>query len=531
MPRIIFTLLVCLVVAASSYAVAAEKGERILPYQNGDAGGWQAVVSDYSHAPAFLIAVDKMEQRVRIFERKSPLAKMAEYTCTTGQKEGDKLVEGDLKTPEGVYFVEKYINSGLDYTLYGYEAYPLNYPNPVDRLRKKTGFGIWIHGKGIPIVPFDSNGCVGMFNEDIANLKQKPMVGQPVTMGIDVIHETVPDKKRAETAARLVINVQAWAKAWSDRSPQMFDFYDPQAYSMAQGQQFSAFRAQKEGLFKQLPWIKTTVQDIQVLEGPGYWVTWFNQDYQAPNLTTSGTRRLYWQPDASGELRIVGMEWIKGFKSPVLYAETKPVIYTDAGSAAQTQRAEGQNSGKTGMVADASKKARVTPEKQDKKAAESKKEPVRVAQNTKQPTAASEKKQTGASGGAQAGRTSSSSGVDAMLAKEGREFISAWQDAWRRGDLAAYERCYADTAIQGSRTGIRAILEHKKQIWAGGTKITRLELGSISIETTDNGIKAVMLQDYADSRGYADKGIKVLYLEYGQSWRIAREDWKPLVTQ
>jgi hypothetical protein len=39
-------------------------------------------------------------------------------------------------------------------------------------------------------------------------------------------------------------------------------------------------------------------------------VTWFEQYYRAPNITTEGIRRLYWQPDEDGELRIVGMEWL-----------------------------------------------------------------------------------------------------------------------------------------------------------------------------------------------------------------------------
>jgi hypothetical protein len=38
-------------------------------------------------------------------------------------------------------------------------------------------------------------------------------------------------------------------------------------------------------------------------------VTWTDQHYRAPNLSTEGVRRLYWQRDGKGEFRIVGMEW------------------------------------------------------------------------------------------------------------------------------------------------------------------------------------------------------------------------------
>ncbi|MDR2051665.1 MAG: L,D-transpeptidase family protein [Deltaproteobacteria bacterium] len=294
------------------------------PAAAASSGGWQAVISDYAQAPPFMLAVDKKEQLVSLFERRSPLAKIAEYPCTTGQNQGDKLEEGDMRTPEGVYFVAAHISSGLNYALYGNEAYPLNYPNPVDRLRRKTGYGIWLHGRGGPLLPFDSNGCVALNNNDLDSFKARLFIGQPIALASNVFTPGLTPEKsgeRASTAALLASRVEDWARAWSGRSNALFDFYDPEAYALAQGQKFSLFREQKESLFRRLPWIRTSVSDIQVLEGPGYWVTWFNQDYAAPNLRTSGTRRLYWQADSSGEMRIVGMEWIQNLKSPVLYAD------------------------------------------------------------------------------------------------------------------------------------------------------------------------------------------------------------------
>lgn len=600
MPRAILILLVCLSVAFSSTAVAAEKSARVLPYSNGNVTGWKAVVSDYSYAPSFLIAVDKKDQVLTVFERKSPLSQIAEYDCTTGQNEGDKLVEGDLKTPEGVYFVVKHITSGLDYSLYGYEAYPLNYPNPVDRIRKKTGYGIWIHGKGVPIVPYDSNGCVGMYNKDIATFKKKPLIGQPVAMAVHVEHADKPSGEKSATAAMLAAKVEAWAKAWGNRSAEMFSYYNPTLYSIAQGESFSAFKAQKERLFKSLPWIKTTVHDIQVLEGPGYWVTWFNQDYSAPNLTSSGTRRLYWQADDDGEMRIVGMEWLNGFKSPVLYAEAKPATSTDASPAASKPAqpapekpaaavAAAKPAPEKPVTTAAAKPVQPVAEKPAATVAEAKPVPARpaapaaakpapipststaprvVAPAPKAAPAPAPKAEVASAPTpkpapaprvvpakqpeptrvalatkpepkpVQAPKPALSTPantptneIDAMRMAQGREFIIAWRDAWRKRDLAAYGRCYAEAAVQGGRHGAKAIVAHKTQVWSN-IRVARLDLSSISIEPTENGLKAVMRQDYSDSRGYADKGVKVLYLEYtNNAWRIVREDWKPLVTQ
>lgn len=103
--------------------------------------------------------------------------------------------------------------------------------------------------------------------------------------------------------------MQNWSNAWASRSVKMFDYYNPDAYSRAMTENFTAFRQNKERLFKSLRFIKIFNRKINVLEGPGYWVTWSEQLYTASNLSTEGVRRLYWQRDNDQKFRIVGMEW------------------------------------------------------------------------------------------------------------------------------------------------------------------------------------------------------------------------------
>lgn len=287
---------------------------------------WQATISGHPATPPYIIAVDKSRQQLSFFERRSPLRLSRMFFCTTGQAVGDKKVEGDLKTPEGIYFVVQRIGSGLDYIKYGKEAYTLNYPNPIDRIRRKTGYGIWIHGRGEPLIPLQTEGCVSMDNGDLALLGRLLAPGTPVVLTEAFAFVPEDDKILAADAESLRRKVEDWANAWSARSQDYFAFYDQQAYSIAQGEAFSAFRAQKERLFKQLPWIKTTVSDIQALQGPGYWVTWFYQDYEAPNLTTRGVRRLYWTKDDRGEFRIQGMEWLPGLRTSALLASAGALL-------------------------------------------------------------------------------------------------------------------------------------------------------------------------------------------------------------
>lgn len=268
---------------------------------------WNAEIPDYDIFPPRLIAVDKNNQKLHVFEKQSPLKLLRTFTCTTGQAKGDKLLEGDLKTPEGIYFIERRIASGLDFIKYGKEAYTLNYPNPVDKLRQKSGYGIWIHGRGEAIVPLQTEGCVAMNNGDIALVGKLLVPGMPVALASSVAKKE-DLAAQAKKAVILEKTVRSWLEAWANRSENMFDYYDGESYSLST-ESFSAFKTQKARLFKSLNWIKTSIRDLQALQGPGYWVTWFYQEYEAPNLATSGMRRLYWTENESGEFKIIAMEW------------------------------------------------------------------------------------------------------------------------------------------------------------------------------------------------------------------------------
>ncbi|MEG2139924.1 MAG: L,D-transpeptidase family protein [Bilophila sp.] len=283
-----------------------------------DAQSWEAVVTDSPRVPPRLIVVEKTVQKLHLYERKSPLKLQKTFLCTTGQKTGDKVASGDLRTPEGVYFVVDKIDRGLNFQEYGGIAHTLNYPNPVDKLHGKTGHGIWIHSRGRPITPLETKGCIALDLSDIDQLGAQLPTGTAVVVADTVRSDAsgVPKPDGETSAASTAITrileqkTRDWNAAWAGREKSLFEYYWPEAYTKAQGESFQSFRSQKEKLFATLPWVQIIYGDIQVLQGPDYWVSWFSQYYRAPNLSTEGIRRLYWQPDNKGELRIVGMEWV-----------------------------------------------------------------------------------------------------------------------------------------------------------------------------------------------------------------------------
>lgn len=272
-------------------------------------GEWSADIVDMEWAPPRFVAVDKRAQSFALFSRQSPLKVLESIPCATGQELGDKAKEGDLKTPEGVYFITRRKSAGLNFDLYGDLAFPLDFPNPADVVRRKSGHGIWIHGRGHSIIPYETQGCVALSMPDIHRIDPELAEGMPVVIADEVRVGGAESSKLRQEASEVVNATKAWGKAWENRSEAFFDFHDPEKFALTEGKSFSSFRSHKERLFKVLPWIKVDLSDIRALPGPDYWVTYFVQLYRSPTLVSQGVKRLYWQRGADGRFRIIGMEY------------------------------------------------------------------------------------------------------------------------------------------------------------------------------------------------------------------------------
>lgn len=274
------------------------------------ARAFNVTIEDHPQIPQYFLAVAKDTQTFFALGRRSPLTVLSKLACSTGQESGDKRKEGDLKTPEGVYFVERKLSKGLDFKLYGDLAFTLNYPNPIDKLKGKTGRGIWIHGRGYPITPRETQGCVALNTPDLRRLEATLESGTPVVIASDV---RVADKagEVSRTAKELADRVQAWATSWERRSDDFFDFYDQKVFTEADAPSFKAFRDNKERIFASKPWIEVACFDVRALPGPDYWVTWFGQYYRTDSHASQGVKRLYWQKDAKGKWVIVGAEYVQ----------------------------------------------------------------------------------------------------------------------------------------------------------------------------------------------------------------------------
>ena len=120
------------------------------------------------------IAVDASRSRLYLFENTSSGMKLiADYYISVGKLGTEKAIEGDQRTPLGVYYITGSLKPTSLVDFYGVGALPINYPNPLDVKRGKTGSGIWLHGtpsEQFSRAPKASDGCVVLANPDLNHI-------------------------------------------------------------------------------------------------------------------------------------------------------------------------------------------------------------------------------------------------------------------------------------------------------------------------------------------------------------------------
>lgn len=119
--------------------------------------------------PVHFIVVEKSTQKLMVFKQQESLKLIKTFVCATGENPGKKNISGDAKTPEGIYFITE-IYEDKKITVFGSRAYHLDYPNVFDRHAGHLGDGIFIHGTNKTLIPFSTNGCITLANEDLDEL-------------------------------------------------------------------------------------------------------------------------------------------------------------------------------------------------------------------------------------------------------------------------------------------------------------------------------------------------------------------------
>lgn len=177
------------------------------------------------------IAVDASRSRLYLFENTPHQLKLvADFYISVGKSGIEKRVEGDARTPLGVYFIISNLDPKSLSDFYGSGALPINYPNVLDSKRGKTGRGIWLHGtppNQFSRAPQASDGCVVLSNPDLEFLSRTVEV-RTTPVVISPRLEWVPPRSVQAQRKPFEEALAAWRAAKSRGDfDQLLRFYTP----------------------------------------------------------------------------------------------------------------------------------------------------------------------------------------------------------------------------------------------------------------------------------------------------------------
>jgi len=237
------------------------------------------------------LLVDKQQQKLFVLAEKETgkIAVIDTFRITTGKVLGDKSVEGDNKTPEGIYTLVRKLNGDRLPEKYGPLAFVLDYPNFVDRLDRKTGTNIWIHGRNEAIKDRQTEGCISLENSHILDLAKYVTLYETKIIIIDSAN--VVDQKAVEMKSKLQNFLNQWAEDWGQGNLNSY-FANYSEQFRENGHPLSVFKTRKKQLEKIYSWKKIGLDSISFIVSHQEVLAKFQQTYISPRFVSVGNKTL-----------------------------------------------------------------------------------------------------------------------------------------------------------------------------------------------------------------------------------------------
>lgn len=250
------------------------------------------------------LLVDKSKNRLYVFERTGadePPRLQRDFYISTGKRTGNKVTQGDLRTPEGVYFITGWIPDGELPEKYGVGAFPTNYPNALDRHLGKTGDGIWLHGTDRVYYsrpPLDSEGCVVMSNLDLSTIRHLIVPGvTPIVIAEAV--QWVDATTWRDTRKQLTMAIEQWRQDWESLDVNSYLGHYAQDF-WSEDYNYEKWADYKRNVAAQKTFQKIELKNLslfyyphQASSGKDMVVARFRQDYKSNNFNGETTKHLY----------------------------------------------------------------------------------------------------------------------------------------------------------------------------------------------------------------------------------------------
>lgn len=213
------------------------------------------------------------------------------YSAYTGKIKGDKIKEGDLRTPVGVYNIIKKI-SKVD-SFYGPMAFVTSYPNIYDKYRGKNGHGIWIHG-----LPTEqerdefTKGCIAINNQSIECLDKNIDIKKTLL----IISEDGRDKKVSKAMlSNILSQLYKWRFAWLYNDIDMYLSFYSSNFIRYDGINIDNFKKYKKRIFEKNEKKTIIFNDINIIPYPNtknIYKVLFKEIYKSDSFSFTGNKVL-----------------------------------------------------------------------------------------------------------------------------------------------------------------------------------------------------------------------------------------------
>ena len=242
-----------------------------------------------------LSVVDKTKKKLEVISYNGGITKKLFSSSVIVGKNGDKLLEGDLKTPVGVYQLTRRFTPNDRYL--GPLAFSLSYPNLLDKLAKRNGGGIWIHGyplDGQRTAELKTKGCVAMQNDTL--MKFDDVVDHKKTLAF--IYEDKRPEASAKDIAVIISGLLGWKKTWSESDIENYlKFYDKN-FERYDGMSLEKFKSMKRAIFskkekKRISFSNFLITPYPNLKNDRLFRVSFYEDYVSDTHKFAGQKTLY----------------------------------------------------------------------------------------------------------------------------------------------------------------------------------------------------------------------------------------------
>lgn len=247
----------------------------------------------------YALVVDTSKSRLYVYQNRDNLPHyLVDYYITMGKNGSEKFSEGDKRTPLGVYLAGQKLQRKLP-DFYGEAAYPLSYPNALDRKQGKKGHGIWLHGTPSDMYsrpPKASDGCVVIANPDLKSLAGILQGGTtPFIISNNLNWITAKEVEQRHQALQTAL--EQWRQDWESQDTERYLGHYAQDF-FSNDSDLSRWSQDKRRIQASKPNVKINLSNISMFRYPSSPAPMvqvsFDQDYKSDVLASRMKKQQYW---------------------------------------------------------------------------------------------------------------------------------------------------------------------------------------------------------------------------------------------